>query len=72
MNGALTFQIQEQSPADHVLWLPVGLGPVPGGAKPLGESTTPFIWMIGNHLPDKSNVGGRKSWVSESERIFHA
>ncbi len=71
-NCAFALQIQKESPADHVLGLSVWLGPVPRDAQPPRQGTTPLFRMIGDHLPDKSNVCGCKSSVSEGECIFHA
>src|SRR5208283_2210058 len=55
-DGALTFQVQQEAPADHVLGLPVWLGPVPCKAQPPRQGTAPFIRMFGDYLPDKRNV----------------
>jgi len=71
-DGALTFQIQQEPTADHVLGLPVLLGPVPCKAQPPRQGTAPFLRVFGDHLPDQGNVGRCKSSVSVSECVFHA
>ena len=55
-DGALAFQIQQESTTDHVLGLSVGLGPVPREAQPPRQGAPPFLRVLGDHLPDKSNV----------------
>src|SRR3974377_52413 len=57
-DGALSLQVQQEPPADHVLWLAVWLGPVPCEAQPPREGTAPFLRMFGDRLPDKSHIRG--------------
>jgi hypothetical protein len=55
-DSALSFQVQQEPPADHVLGLAVWLGPVPCKTQSPRQGTPTILRVLDDHLPDKSNI----------------
>lgn len=71
-NGSLPFEIEQQALGDHVLQLPVGLCPVPGQTKPLGQIAPTGMDVLCDHPSDEGDVGPCDPPVSVYEFRLHA